>query len=92
VLEHLAGPTLSWYHDVMSRSTRDVTTSKPRKRPPEPGEPITVRLQRDALARIDAWIKLQTPAPSRPEAIRRLVEVGLTSETNRKLRRTAKPK
>jgi hypothetical protein len=46
-------------------------------RPPEPGEPITVRLQPDALAQLDAWIKLQTPAPSRPEAIRRLLAKAL---------------
>jgi hypothetical protein len=61
----------------MSKSSRDVTTSQTRKRPPEPGEPITVRLQADILAEVDAWIKSQTPAPSRPEAIRRLLAKAL---------------
>ncbi len=79
VLEHLAGPTLSWYHDVMSRSTRDAMTSRPGKRPSAPGEPITVRLQPDLLSQVDTWIKSQTPAPSRPEAIPRLIERGLVA-------------
>lgn len=41
------------------------------------GEPVTVRLQPDQLAEIDAWAAKQGDAPSRPEAIRRLVEKGL---------------
>jgi hypothetical protein len=68
----------------MSKSIRDVMTPQTRKRPPEPGEPITVGLQRDLLGQLDgagsAWIKLQTPASSRPEAIRRLIERGLAAE------------
>jgi len=42
------------------------------------GEPIVVRMQPDSLAALDAWIGKQNPPyPSRPEAIRRLVELGL---------------
>jgi hypothetical protein len=41
------------------------------------GTPIQVRLQPDALARLDAWIAAQPDNPSRPEAIRRLFELGL---------------
>lgn len=38
---------------------------------------IGVRLQPDALARLDAWISAQPDAPSRPEAVRRLLDLGL---------------
>jgi hypothetical protein len=54
----------------------------PRKRPgPAPtgkGQQIVVRIQPAPLANIDGWIKGQKePDLSRPEAIRRLVELGL---------------
>lgn len=53
-----------------------------RKRPPQAGELIGVRLQPDALARLDAWIAAQPdPKPSRPEALRRLAELGLPRTT-----------
>ena len=39
-----------------------------------------VRAQPDFLGRIDAWIGTQLdPTPSRPEAIRRLAELGLAT-------------
>ncbi len=42
------------------------------------GAPLTgVRLPPDALAAIDGWIRRQKEPLSRPEAIRRLVEIGL---------------
>lgn len=51
------------------------------KRPPEPGEPILVRLQKELLAKLDAYRRdtqgLGVPELSRPEAIRRLIERGL---------------
>lgn len=36
-----------------------------------------VRLQPDQLAGLDEWIAQQLSALSRPEAIRRLIEIGL---------------
>jgi hypothetical protein len=51
-----------------------------KRRGPEPtgkGAPILVRMQPDALAKLDAWAAKQDGEPSRPEAIRRLVEMGL---------------
>ncbi len=37
-----------------------------------------LRLEPEQLARLDAWIASQTdPKPSRPEAVRRLMEQGL---------------
>ena len=42
------------------------------------GEPIVVRMHSPALETLDAWIAAQMqPFPSRPEAIRRLVEIGI---------------
>ena len=40
-----------------------------------------VRLESDQFEALDAWSAKQKPAPSRPEAIRRLVEIGLTVKT-----------
>ena len=54
--------------------------SRKKKRGPAPtgkGEPILVRLQPDQLSALDDWIAGHDSAPSRPEAIRRLVEIGL---------------
>jgi metal-responsive CopG/Arc/MetJ family transcriptional regulator len=42
---------------------------------------IRSRLQRRLLDRLDAWIARQPePKPSRPEAIRRLIEKALASK------------
>lgn len=46
-------------------------------RPPVDSEPITLRIQRPLLDRIDRWRDGALGQPSRPEAIRRLVEKGL---------------
>lgn len=58
-----------------------------KRRGPAPtgkGVLLGVRLQPDALARLDNWvIRQDEPLPSRPEAIRRLVELGLTSQPAR---------
>jgi len=50
-------------------------TTKPRA--PETGTPVQVRLQREPLARLDAWRRDQADLPSRSEAIRRLIDIGL---------------
>lgn len=43
------------------------------------GEPVVVRMQPTQLRALDHWIADQAqPFPSRPEAIRRLVELGLS--------------
>ena len=44
--------------------------------------PVLVRIPPAEIEPIDVWIKEQhKPKPSRPEAIRRLVELGLTLKT-----------
>lgn len=41
---------------------------------------IGVRIPSDELNLIDDWRSKQRPIPSRPEAIRRLIEMGLQAE------------
>jgi hypothetical protein len=61
----------------MARQT--VIPKKKKRGPPATGKgtPIVVRMHDPGLAALDAWRKKQEDAPSRPEAIRRLVEKGL---------------
>jgi hypothetical protein len=61
-----------------------VITKKKRGRPVTTGKGtlIGVRLLEDPLSNLDVWIAKQKEADlSRPEAIRRLVEIGLTVKT-----------
>jgi hypothetical protein len=63
---------------MKSMTTQDTLISK--KRGPKPtgqGEPILVRVHPDMLKKIDAWRKKQADPPTRPEAIRRIVDLGL---------------
>jgi hypothetical protein len=61
----------------MGRSIRAYTKLR---RADQAGTMIGVRLQPDALAPLDAWIARQPdPKPTRPEAIRRLIELGLSA-------------
>lgn len=52
-------------------------TKKPKGRPPVDTEAVNVRMDRTVLEAIDEWRRRQTDLPTRPEAIRRLVEAGL---------------
>lgn len=58
---------------------QDTLISRKRKGPVPTGKgsPILVRLQPEPLAAVDAWREDQPDKPTRPEAIRRLVEKGL---------------
>jgi hypothetical protein len=52
--------------------------AKKRGRPATGTSPtIGVRVPDDLTSRIDGWRAVQRPIPSRPEAIRQLVEIGL---------------
>jgi hypothetical protein len=65
---------------TMTKSIRDSTKSRPvmgRPKTTGPGQPQVVRMHDQQVASIDAWIAMQGEAISRPEAIRRLVELGL---------------
>jgi hypothetical protein len=61
----------------MASSSGDNTKSR-KKRPPETGTLIGTRLQPSALDALDNWRRKQADIPSRPEAIRRLVEKALS--------------
>ena len=65
-----------WYTILMVRALS--RGRKSRGRPPTGAESVHLRILPDQFAAINAWIKLQKePDLSRPEAIRRLVELGL---------------
>ena len=51
-----------------------------RPRTTGPGKPQVVRMHDDQLEAIDDWIEAQGEKISRPEAIRRLVEIGLKAK------------
>ena len=62
----------------MARSTiSDNRKKRPVGRPPVGAILIGVRVSPAGVAELDAWIKKNEPDLSRPEAIRRLVEIGL---------------
>jgi hypothetical protein len=48
-----------------------------RGRPRVDSDRVEVRFERGQLDALDAWRALQSDAPGRPEAIRRLIELGL---------------
>jgi hypothetical protein len=49
----------------------------PRKRATATGDLVGVRVQPDMARQLDDWRRKQDDLPGRPEAIRRLVELGL---------------
>jgi hypothetical protein len=69
-----------WYPVFMNKSIRG-TTKKKRGRPPTTGKgtQIGMRWQDPELLAIDDWREKHDVA-SRPEAIRRLVELGLKAK------------
>jgi hypothetical protein len=64
----------------MARSisrTEKMSRGRPRTNPTS----IHVTLLPQVLGDLDIWIAAQEPQPSRPEAIRRLVEIALSSRS-----------
>jgi Arc/MetJ-type ribon-helix-helix transcriptional regulator len=60
------------------KKSRTANTKKSRRaRTSAKGTPISVHMPPDVLARLDQWVGSQNDRPSRPEAIRRLVELAL---------------
>jgi hypothetical protein len=65
----------------MGKSNK-VLPKKGRGRPATGRDPVTaIRLSPELRATVDAWAAKQDDAPGRSEAIRRLVEIGLTVKT-----------
>lgn len=60
-------------------ASQDTVITKKRRGPAPTGKGtlIGVRLQPDQLGKVDAWREAQNDKPTRPEAIRRLVERAL---------------
>ena len=61
----------------MARRSVTVRKKKRAARATGKGKPIGLRLEPTTLARVDRWAASQQDDPSRPEAIRRLVELAL---------------
>jgi len=64
----------------MAKSTISDNRKKRIGRPPVGAILIGVRVPPADVATLDAWIKTHAPAMSRPQAIRRLVEIGLRAK------------
>jgi hypothetical protein len=70
------------YRKFMAKSIRDIA-KRPIGRPKTtgPGTGVLVKMHDLHLDALDNWIaKQKEPKPSRPEAIRRLVELGLKTK------------
>ena len=80
--EVAASPRLAFMISVaMKKSTVPDIRKKRIGRPPVNAVPVLVRIAPAEIEPIDGWIKEQPrPKPSRPEAIRRLVELGLKAK------------
>ena len=61
----------------MAKSIRVIKKSRGRPKTTGTGTLIGVRFQDSALKRVDHWAVGEADKPSRPEAIRRLVDVAL---------------
>ncbi|ATB59208.1 hypothetical protein NY98_14965 [Xanthomonas citri pv. fuscans] len=55
--------------------------ARPRRRATTTGTLVGTRFQAALLEAIDSWRKEQLDLPTRPEAVRRLVELGMTHDT-----------
>ncbi len=64
----------------MAKSTLSDNRKKRIGRPPVGAILIGVRVPPAGVAELDSWIKKFAPDLSRPEAIRRLVELGLKAK------------
>ena len=65
-----------------SMTDQDTVITKKRKGPAPTGKGVLVgvRLQPDDLAALDAWIDAQDDKPSRPEAVRKLMRLGMLAQ------------
>jgi hypothetical protein len=74
-------PTLSRWNHFFMEAARKNATRKSRRRPTT-GKGIQVgeRWSPGTIDQIDDWRRQQLDPPGRPEAIRRLVEIGLKAK------------
>jgi hypothetical protein len=67
----------------MATSIRDITKKRGRPKTTGLGEGVLVRLHNPTLGALDAWRAAQEGEPSRPEAIRRMIEQVLAAAPKR---------
>jgi hypothetical protein len=76
-------PGIQWNHE----KTKSDSTKKTGPTATDKGEPVVVRMHTPQLKALDAWIAQQKPPfPSRPEAVRRLVELALANSKKQPVR------
>ena len=66
----------------MDKSGR-VNMKTPKKRAASPGDLVGVRVQPVMAKQLDDWRRKQDDLPGRPEAIRRLLEIGLNAKSSK---------
>ena len=64
----------------MKSSTINSAKKSKRGRPPVESAAVNVRMTSEALKSLDDWRRQEDDLPGRPEAIRRLVEIGLKAK------------
>jgi hypothetical protein len=62
---------------IMKRSIRDIPKRRGRPKTTGRGEGVLVRLHKHQIVALEEWIATLKPPPTRPEAIRRLIEHAL---------------
>jgi hypothetical protein len=84
-------PVLFSGYPVFMASKSIKVTPKRRDRPSTGGQKdgILVRLEADQFDALDVWIDKQSDQPTRPEAIRRLVTIGLSAGGSPQAKRTS---
>ena len=78
-MEVTASPRLIFLVIHFMAKSKKVVSKRKRGRPATGRDPVTaIRLSPDLRETVDAWAAKQKDAPGRSEAIRRLIELGLT--------------
>ena len=77
VFPALDRPAFFWYQLFMAKAISGAR-KRGRGRPPVGAKPVNVRFPPTEMKALDVWIKAHpAPRPTRPEAIRRLVEYAI---------------
>jgi hypothetical protein len=75
--EHLLGSII---YSIIYFMVSIVDIKKGPGRPRKDSEAVMVRMPSETLHKVDAFVQREKDTPSRPEAIRRLVELGLKAK------------
>jgi hypothetical protein len=67
----------------MGASISNIGKKRGRGRPFLGAQPVMVRLLPKQVAAVDKWRQAQADQPGRPEAIRRLIEVALSTKAKK---------